>query len=94
MLSNDDIQRLSVSKKDKLYALFNVLSKIDEADCILDDVVYRHMPFSEDTKWLDEAAKYFWNSECMQEINDVSRAIGNARSLVHHAIHALETTKI
>ena len=87
-----DIQRLTVSRENKLNALVEVIHKLEEADDILRDAIYGYMPFSADSEWQDEADKFFWNSEGMHEINDVACAIRNARGLALHAIHALETT--
>ena len=92
MLSKEDIQRLTVAREDKLAALDEVFLKLEKADYILNEAVYRYMPFSSDSQWQDEADKFFWNSEGMHEINDVACAIRNARGLALQAIHALEHT--
>ena len=92
MLSNEDIQRLTVPKNVKLDALFDVLSRLEVADAILDDAVYRFVPFSSNDEWQNEADKIFWYSEGMKEINDVALALSKARDLTRHAIHVLENT--
>ena len=90
MLSNDDIQRLTVSKEDKIDALVEAMNKLEEADYILNEAVYAYMPFSADSQWQDEADHFFWNSEGMHEINEVVCAIVKARDLARHAVHVLE----
>ena len=92
MLSNEDIERLTVSKEDKLNALGEVLHKLDEANDILFDAVYGYMPFSADSEWQDEADKFFWGSAGMHEINDVACAILKARDFARHAVLILKGT--
>ena len=92
MLSNEDIQRLTVSKEDKIDALLEAINKLDEADYIINEAVYAYMPFSADSQWQDEADHFFWNSEGMHEINEVVCAIVKARDLALHAVHVLEGT--
>ena len=92
MLSKDDIERLTVSKENKLHALVDVIRKLDDADDILSEAVYGYMPFSVDSEWQDEADSFFWNSEGMHEINDVACAIVKARDFALHAICILEGT--
>ena len=92
MLSKKDIEMLYVSINDKLDALVNVLLKIEDADDILEDAVYGHVPFSQNEAWQDEADQFFWHSEGMYEINDVALAIGKLRDLTRHAIHVLENS--
>ena len=94
MLSNEDIEKLTVPKKVKLDALFDVLSRLEVADAILDEAVYRFVPFSSNDEWQNEADKIFWNSEGMKEINDVALALSKARDLARHAIHVLEDTSL
>ena len=44
MLSQKDIETLTVPKNAKLDALFDVLHKLDDADEILRDAIYDYMP--------------------------------------------------
>ena len=92
MLSNEDIEMLTVPKRVKLDALFDVLSRLEVADAILDDAVYGFVPFSPNEEWQNEADKFFWHSEGMSEINDVAIVLSKARDLARHAIHVLEHT--
>ena len=92
MLSQKDIETLTVPKNAKLDALFDVLRKLEDANEILDEEIYGFVPFSSNDEWQNEADKYFWYSEGMGEINDVAIALGNTRDLARHAIHVLEDT--
>ena len=92
MLSQKDIETLTVPKNAKLDALFDVLNKLNDADEILDDAVYGFVPFSSNEEWQNEADNFFWHSEGMKEINDVAIALSKARDLAKHAIHVLEGT--
>ena len=92
MLSNDDIQRLTVSNENKLHALDVVLLKLDEANDFLFNAVYGYMPFSPDSDWQDEADKLFWGSAGMHEINDTACAILKARDFARHAVLVLKGT--
>ena len=92
MLSNEDIEMLTVPKNAKLDALFDVLNKLNDADEILDDAVYGFVPFSSNEEWQNEADNFFWHSEGMKEINDVAIVLSKARDLARHAIHVLEHT--
>lgn len=92
MLSSEDIEMLTVPKSQKIDALFDVLHKLEDADEILYEAVFGHMPFSTNDEWQDEADKVFWHSEGMHEINEVSFALRNVRDLAQHAIHILEQT--
>ena len=94
MLSQKDIETLTVPKNAKLDALFDVLHKLDDADEILRDAIYDYMPMSENDVWQDEADKYFWHSEGMGEINDVAITLRKACDLARHAIHVLEDTSL
>lgn len=93
MLSNEDIQRLTIPKKVKVEALFFVLNRLEDADDILDDAIYRFAPFSSDDEWQNEADQIFWHSEGMREIDKVVLALSKASELAKHAIHVLENAK-
>ena len=92
MLSQKDIEMLTVPKETKLHALFDVLRKLEEAEEILWEAIYDYMPMSENDAWQDEADKLFWHSEGMNEINDMDFALRKTRDLAHHAIHVLDDT--
>ena len=90
MLTQKEIQLFTVPKSSKIHALYDVILYLNEADDVLNDYVYRYMPFSADSEWQDEADNFFWNSEGMHEINDVACAIRKARDLARHAICILK----
>ena len=92
MLSQKDIEMLTVPKETKLHALFDVLRKLNDADELLREAIYDYMPMSENDVWQDEADRYFWNTEGMDEINKVSITLGKACDLARLAIHVLEDT--
>ena len=94
MLSQKDIETLTVPKNAKLDALFEVLHKLEDVDELLRDAIYDYMPMSENDEWQDEADEFFWHSEGMGEINDVAIALRKAYDLARHAIHVLEDTSL
>lgn len=92
MLTQEEIQKIPVSRWAKLGAMYTVVKALEELGAVLRETIYDYMPMSLDEDWQDEADKVFWNSEAMEEINEVDCALIYARDLALHAINHLECT--
>ena len=89
MLSNDEIMMFTVPKENKIHALNDVIQFLNDADKVLGDCVYAYMPLCSDDKKQDEADNVFWNSEAMDEINEVAVAIIKIRDFTLNVLRSL-----
>ena len=89
MLTQKEIQLFSVPKENKILALNDVIQFLDDADNVLGENIYGYMPLCQDDKMQDEADNVFWNSPCMDEINEVAVSIGRIRDFAKNVLLSL-----
>ena len=89
MLSNDEIMMFTVPKENKIHALGEVIQFLNDADKVLGDCVYGYMPLCADEKKQDEADYVFWNSEAMDEMNEIAVAIIKIRDFTLNVLRSL-----
>ena len=89
MLTQKEIDMFTVPKENKILALHDVIQFLDDADNVLGKNIYAYMPLCSDDKMQDEADNVFWNSEAMDEINEVAVAIIKIRDFTLNVLRSL-----
>ena len=94
MLTQQDFQMFSVPISNKIHALLEVIQKLNDADEILSENIYAYMPMCTDEKRQDEADNVFWNSEAMDDINEVAVSISRIRDLAKKILLSLNDDNV
>ena len=89
MLTQKEIRLFTVPKENKIHALGEVIQFLNDADNVLGKNIYGYMPLCADEQKQDEADNVFWNSEAMDEINEVAVAIIKIRDFTLNVLRSL-----
>ena len=90
MLTQEEIEKFTVSKEDKVDALLNVVHKLESIRDDLYSTIFDRMPFSANDDWQDEADKVFWHSEGMEKLLSIDNMLRTTRELAVAGMQELE----
>ena len=90
MLTQEEIEKFTVTKKDKIEALLNVIHKLGDIRADLYTAIFDKMPFSANDEWQDEADKVFWHTEGMDKLLAIDNMLRTTRELAVAGMQELE----
>ena len=90
MLTQEEIEKFTVSKEDKVDALSNIVHKLKSVREDLYSAIFDRMPFSPNDEWQDEADKVFWHSEGMDRLFSIDNMLKTTQDLAVAAMKELQ----